>query len=188
MRLECRALRTGEVAMLRPSGAEGQKGEMALVAPEEGEPPHGEAGRGAVEPRSLGEEGPKGNAVTLRRWREMALEFTLAPVTHHSGQRDLHRADGLAASAKGRGVRQIAALPDPDERRREHGPHRPGIDPAISMAADGVIDGAVIHAGAAANAAQHILELRAEHRRAAIVEDHDMVFAGAIRISSAARP
>ena len=47
--------------------------------------------------------------------------------------------------------------------RRQHGAHRTRIDPAVSVAAGGQIDRAVVHAGAAADAAEHVLKAGAEH-------------------------
>ena len=52
----------------------------------------------------------------------------------------------------------MPALVDADEGGGKHGAHRAGIDPAIGMAADRGIDGAVVQAGGAADAAQHVLE------------------------------
>src|SRR5262245_7449531 len=110
----------------------------------------------------------------------MALELALAPAPHHARQRNAHRADLLAASAEGRGIRQVAGLVDADQARRKHRAHGARIDPAIRMAADRVIDRAMVHAGTAADAAEHLLERAAEHRRTAVVEDHDVVLAGTV--------
>ena len=82
---------------------------------------------------------------------------------------------------KVRGVGQVARLVDADQRRRQHRAHRPGIDPAIGVAAHRAIDRAMVHAGGAADAAQHVLELAAEHPRAAVVEQDDVVLAPARR-------
>ena len=90
-------------------------------------------------------------------------------------------------AAEGRGVGQVARLVDADQARRQHRAHRPGIDPAIGVAADRAIDRAVVHAGAAADAAQHVLELGAEHRRAAVVEHDDVVLLRAVRDRPARR-
>ena len=79
------------------------------------------------------------------------------------------------------------ALSTPISDGVEHRAHRAGIDPAVSVAADRVIDGAMVHARAAADAAQHVLEARAEHGRAAVVEDDDVVLLGPVRVSRAAR-
>ena len=55
------------------------------------------------------------------------------------------------------------------------------------MAPDRMIDRAMVHAGAAADAAQHMLEIRADHRRAAVVEQHDVIFLGTVDIARTAR-
>ena len=93
-------------------------------------------------------------------------------MAHHLRQRDPHRADAFAPPAESRRIGQMAGFFDADQRRRQHRAHRPGIDPAIGMAADRAIDRAMIEAGGAADAAQHVLELacpaaRCGHCRAA---------------------
>ncbi len=100
----------------------------------------------------------------------------------------MHGADGLATSAKARRVWKVGALVNADELGREHGAHRPRIDPAISVPADRGVDGAMVHASAAADAAQHVLELGAEHIRAAVIDQHDVIGVRAIGIAFAARP
>ena len=50
------------------------------------------------------------------------------------------------------------------------------------MPADRAIDRAMVHAGGAADAAQHLLEIRAEHVGAPIVDQHDMVFLGPVQV------
>ena len=82
----------------------------------------------------------------------------------------------------------MAAFGDADEGRRQHGSHRSGIDPAVGVAADRLIDRAMVHACAAADAAQHVLELAAQHCRAAIVENHDMIGPRTVGIARPARP
>ena len=62
-------------------------------------------------------------------------------------------------------------------------PIGPGIDPAIGVPADRAIDRAMVHAGGAADAAQHVLELGAEHGRAAVVDQHDVVFLRPVEIA-----
>ncbi len=81
----------------------------------------------------------------------------------------------------------MAGLIDPDQARGEHRAHRPGIDPAIGVTADRVIDRAMVHAGAAADAAQHVGEIAAQHGRAAVVENDDVIFQRAVGIVRAAR-
>jgi hypothetical protein len=56
------------------------------------------------------------------------------------------------------------------------------------MAADLLIDRAMIEAGAAADAAQHVRELGPQQRRAAVVQQHDMEFLGPVEIARPARP
>ena len=77
---------------------------------------------------------------------------------------------------------------DADDAWRQHRAHRPGIDPAVGVAADRRVDRAMVHAGAAADAAQHLAELPAEHRAAAVVEDNDVILLRPVRIVFAARP
>ena len=74
-----------------------------------------------------------------------------------------------------------------DQRGREHRAHRTGIDPAVSVAPDRMIDRAMIHAGAAANAAQHFLEARAEHGRTAVIKQHHVIVLGSVAVAETAR-
>ncbi len=122
---------------------------------------------------------PKPGAVGRRR--QVTLELTLAPVAHHVRQRDFHRADGFAPPAEARGVGEIAGLIDTDQHRCQHRAHGAGIDPAVSVTANLLVDRAVVHAGAAADAAQHVLEVGPEHGRAAVVKDDDVIFRPARR-------
>ena len=131
---------------------------------------------------------PQPQARAVGRRAQPPREFALAPVPHHLRQRDLDRADALASAAEGRGVRQMAGLAQPDQRRGQHRPHRPGIDPAIGVPADRGIDRAMVEAGRAAQAAQHVLELAAEQLGAAVVEQHDMVLLRPVEIARPARP
>jgi hypothetical protein len=55
------------------------------------------------------------------------------------------------------------------------------------MAADGGVDGAVVQAGAAADAAQHLAHRPAEHLRAAVVDQYHVVFLRAVEVVNAAR-
>ena len=56
------------------------------------------------------------------------------------------------------------------------------------MAADGAIDWAMIEAGAAADAAEHVLEIAAKHLAPPVVEQDDVVGARPVRVSFARRP
>src|SRR5260370_31847340 len=109
-------------------------------------------------------------------------------MTHHLGQRDLDWADAFATPAKRRGVRQVSGLAGADESRCQYSAHRPRSDPAIGMAADCGVDRAVIHARRTPDTAQHILEFRADHSAAAIVEQNQVVLLGAIEIIRPAWP
>ncbi len=125
---------------------------------------------------------PTAQGVPHHGRRQVALELALAPVAHQLGQGDLHRADALALAAEGGGVGQMACLLYADQRRRQHAAHRAGIHPAIGVAADRAVDRAVVHAGGAADAAQHLLELGPQHRRTAIVDQHDVVLIRSIQV------
>src|SRR6202041_439768 len=121
--------------------------------------------------------------------RDLPLrELTLAPVAHHLRQRDLDRADAFAAAAEARRVRQMTGLVDADQRRGQDRTHRPRVDPAISMAADRGIDRAMVEARGASEAAQHVLELAADERGAAVVNKHDVVLLGPVEVARPAWP
>src|SRR5215471_15581430 len=137
-------------------------------------------GRTAHDPRPCG----KAPAVNWRA--ELVGMFTLAPMAHHLRQRDLDRADALAASAERRGVWQVSGLCDANQARRQYSPHRTRIDPSIGMAANCGIDRTMVHAGRTADASQHLLKLGPNHRAAAIVEKHHVVLLGPIQISRSA--
>src|SRR5882762_8718912 len=98
----------------------------------------------------------------------MALEFPLPPVPHQFRQRNAYWTNALALAAKGRGVRKMAGLFHADQTWRQHRSHGPRIDPAVGVAANGAVDGTVIHAGRATNTAQHVLKLGADHGGTAI--------------------
>ena len=187
LRLEGRTLRGRKVAIPRPPRSKRQPGEPPARASGEREQSCRNRGDDAVEPRPPGEETPEGDAAAHGRRRQVPLELALAPRTHHARQRDADRAHLLAAPAERRGVGQMAGLVDADQARRQHGAHGPRIDPSVSMAADRVIDRAVVHAGTAPNAAQHVAKLARQHRGAAIVEQHHVVFPRPVGIAGATR-
>ncbi len=145
------------------------------------------AGKRMVEARPLGGEGPELQHQPLRSGRVAAREVALPPGPHHVGERNVHRADLLAAPAKARSVGQVARVVDACELRRQHRAHRPGIDRAVGMAADRAIDRAMIEAGAAADTAQHVGELVAEHLAPSIVEQDDVIGGWTVGIALAAR-
>src|SRR5690606_10698332 len=102
-RLERPALRRRHVAVAGPAAGERQGGEAALGAARPAEEAHGEPARRAVEGRVEGEEGPELQARAPGGGLEVALELALTPVAHQLGQRDLDRADRLAAAAEAGG-------------------------------------------------------------------------------------
>src|SRR5215813_7123205 len=164
LRLEGRALRSRKIAMAGPAGGKRQPCEAPPPPSYEPQQPRRRSGRDAIEPRPFGEERPEGEARTHGRRRQMLLELAFAPRTHHPGERDTHRTHFLTAPAKGRGVRQMAGPVDADQAWRQYRAHRPRIDPPVRMPADRMIDRAMIHAGAAADTAQHVAERAAKHR------------------------
>src|SRR5262245_20640817 len=98
----------------------------------------------------------------------------LAELNQHLRNLNLHRASGLASAAQTRCMRQMMIGREAVVERREHGADRPGIDTAISMAADGTIDRAGIQTRTAADAEQAFAQRPAENSRAAVVENHEM--------------
>ena len=74
------------------------------------------------------------------------------------------------------------AFVDADQRGGEDGAHGAGVDPAIRVPADGAVHGAMVHAGGAADAAEHLLELGAEHGGAAVIDEDDVVLLGAVEV------
>ena len=150
--------------------------------------PPGQAARGDAREHVIKARAPRRIRPQLQRkalleGRVAAREIALAPGPHQGGERDVERADRLAASAEARSVGQIAGAIDALELRRQDRAHRTGIDRAVSVAADRAIDRAVIEAGPAADAAQHGGELAAEHLAPPVVEQDDMVGAGAVGIA-----
>jgi hypothetical protein len=114
---------------------------------------------------------------------QAALDLLLAQLAHQVGQRNLHRADGAALVAQRGGLRQVDGVLDADEQRRQHRAHRAGIDPAVGMAADGLVHRAVVDAGGAADAAQHGLEIAAEQVDAAVVDEDEVEVLGAVGVA-----
>ena len=73
------------------------------------------------------------------------------------------------------------------QQRREHGADRSAVHPPVRVAADLAVDGAHVEAGAAADAAQDLLQLGAEHLAAAVVEDDDVQLVRTVDLALAAR-
>ena len=158
--------RRGEIAEARPAAGHRQAAVAALgrgrTARARGWRARSGGDRGAAGgPRSSTAPGP-GAPPWAWRWRSNSRSRQCR-IRLGNGMRT--GTDALAAAAEGRGVGQVARLLDADQLRRQHRADRAGIDPAIGMAADRAIDRAMVHAGAAADAAQHVLHLGAQHRR-----------------------
>ena len=97
-----------------------------------------------------------------------------APAAQQCRQRNGDRTHLLAGAVQGAGVRQILRCREPVQNRGEHGPHRPRIGAAVRMTADLAIHDAMVHAGAASDAAQHLAQSAAQHARPAVIHEHDV--------------
>ena len=99
-------------------------------------------------------------------------------------QRDLDRAGVHAGAAQRRRVGQLGRLGVvAGEQRREHGADGPAVHPAVGVPADLAVDGAHVEAGAAADAAEDLVQLGAEQVAAAVVEDDDVQLVGAVGLA-----
>ena len=181
--MKVRPCRRRHVAVPRPAARERQRSRSGRGCARECRAPAWRCGwRADRAPAGVAKKAQNRSPKRCVAGESAALELLVAPVPHQLRQRDHHRADALAAPAEGRGVRADgASVSSPKIAGSSTCAHRPGIGRAVSVAADRVIDRAVVHAGAAADAAEHLLILGAEHRGAAVVEDHDVVFVPARR-------
>ena len=100
---------------------------------------------------------------------------------------DPHRARFLAGPAQAARLRKIGPRPEAERARRVHRADRPRIDAAVRVAADLLVDRAGVQARSAADAVEDLLELGAEHVRAAVVHEHDVHLGRAVRIVGAPR-
>ena len=151
----------------RSSPGERQPAERRRLRPSSAEParprPASPAGRVPGRRREPGPEA-RGRCRTVAgvRWRsnsrsrQCRISFGSGIFT---GQTLSHLPQNVLAFGR------CPALSTPISARRQHAAHRARIDPAIGVAADRRIDRAMVHAGRAADAAQHLLELGAEHAR-----------------------
>ena len=182
-RLERRALRRREVAVLGPAARERQPAEAA-PSPAPQSPARASRGQSRSDRASA----------ARRRTPRLPAHSARAPAK--DGARTRARANGASFWASGIRIGQTCsqrpqkveafgnwpAFGDADQRGRQHRAHRTGIDPAVGMAADRLIDRTMVHTGAAADAAKHVLEFAPEHRRAAVVEQDDVIFIGTVGI------
>src|SRR5581483_2439000 len=137
-------------------------------------------------PRSGPRPYPQAN--TLAPWPELAFELLFAQLAHEIGQWDLHRAYHAALVAQGRRLWQVQRILQTDVSGRENGADRAGINPPVGVPADILIDGAVVHASTAADAAQRLPQLGSEHFCAARVDDDDVKLLRSVRITRLFRP
>src|SRR5258708_11880547 len=97
--MEAAALRRRHVAHAGPAAGERQGAETTAAASEGAEDAHADLGQTMIELGPLGEECPQRETVAVGRRRQLRLGFALAPMAHHLGPRNLHRANALAAPA-----------------------------------------------------------------------------------------
>src|SRR2546421_3499410 len=92
----------------------------------------------------------------------------------------LHGADLAARAAQARRVRQLRGLLQARQLRRDDRADGAGVDRAVGVAADLLIDGARVQACAAAYARERLARDRvAEHAGAPVVHQNDVYFLGA---------
>ena len=166
----------------------GEPAEGSAPPPEPSHHSHRGTRQGPVEGRTPGKEPPHREPEARRAAAETALEPARAELSQHRRERDAHGADLLATSVEGAGVRQVVSPVEPHDERGQHRAHRPGVHPAVGVAADRVVHGTVVEARAAADAAQHLAELAREHRGPAVVDQHHVELLRAVEVLAPARP
>src|SRR5690349_8199289 len=101
---------------------------------------------------------------------------------------DFHRTRFVARAAQAGRLRQILEITEPLKQRRDQRADRPGIDAAVRVSADLAVNRARVEARAAADAAQRLaIFLAREDFAAAVVDQDEMEFLGAIALSRDAR-
>ncbi len=140
-----------------------------------------------IERRAPRDPRPHREAEALVPGPKAALERVLAQLPLQVRQRDLDRTHDAALVAQRRRRRQVLRLLEADVHRREDRADRPRIHPAVGVPADVLVDGAVIHAGAAADAAQRVADVAAEHVGAAAVDDDEVHVLRAVELALALR-
>ncbi len=127
----------------------------------------------AVEAGPFGQIGPAAQGQPGECRCVAATEFSLAPVAHHFRKWNAHGTNGFAAAAECRGIGQMTGRIDADQGGGEDRAHGTGIDPAIGMAANGLVNRTVVHTGAASDTAEHFLKFATQHFRTTVIEkDH----------------
>src|SRR5262245_66288351 len=82
----------------------------------------------------------------LGEGRIAAREIAFTPGPHHAGERDVERADRLAAPAEARSIGEIAGAIDAFKLRCKNRTNRNGIDRDIRMSDERAIDRKMIEA------------------------------------------
>jgi hypothetical protein len=111
----------------------------------------------------------------------------LTEIKQHAGKVDPDRAHLETSAAQRRGIWEIAKLLESKEGGREHGSDGPGIHRPVAAPTGVSIDRADIDTGAAANAAEHLLQFGTEQAGPAVVEDDNVECVGAVGFSGPAR-
>ncbi|KGC40077.1 hypothetical protein DP42_5166 [Burkholderia pseudomallei] len=187
-RLEERARRRlRQFARIGPAGGERHARDAAALAAERAQRARADAREPVIERRPPRDRAERAQQETRAGRGEPRVELHPAQLLEQRRQRNLHRTHFRAAPVQRARVRQIGIVLDALQQRRENGAHRPRIDPAVCMATDRAVHRAMVHARAAADAAQHVAEFAGEHPRAAVVDEHHVVFLRAVEIVAAPR-
>src|SRR5215469_9482942 len=128
----------------------------------------------AIEPGPLRGKRPQRQAKGHRPGRKSFRIFPRAPMPHDRRQRDFHRADLCTATAERRSIGMMMRFRYAHQRWIQCGADWAGIGSSIRMSANCTVDRTMIEAGAAADAAEHILRFCADQPRASVVEQHDV--------------
>src|SRR5918998_1493148 len=115
------------------------------------------------------------------------LHLLVAELEEEVVQRDAHGTRLPARAAQGGGVREILGLLRPLEQGCYDGPDRAGVRRAVGVAAGLAVDRADVQAGAAADAVERLLELRAQELRAAVVQQDQVKLLRPVQLTFTAR-
>ena len=98
----------------------------------------------------------------------------------HPRDVDADRTHLAARAAEAARLRQVSERASPCSARREHRTHGPGIHAAVRVAADLLVDGTRVQAGAAADAIQNLRKLTAQQPASPVVHEHDVQLVGTV--------
>ena len=182
------ARRRRHVAILGPARPYRQLVDQPVAPAHRLQHAHGHPGRQRVERRPLRHPCPCPEGGALGPRAQTTLERLFAQLALQVRQRNAHRTDNPALVAHRRRRRQVLRILETDVHRRQDRADRAGIHPPVRMAADILIHRAVVHARAAADAAQRLADLAAENGRAAAVDQDEIHVLGAVELAFAFRP